>query len=63
MENIIQFNSYINMTFDELVQESNNAMKNINEQLVINLMKEFNRRLALESRSLIEQVTKYEGSL
>lgn len=63
MENIIQFNSYINMTFDELVQESNNAMKNLNEQLVINLTKEFTRRLESESRSLTEQVIKYKGSL
>ena len=45
MENVVQLNPYVNMTFDQLMEASNKALSNPTESICAALMKEFKRRL------------------
>jgi hypothetical protein len=63
MENVVQLNPYVNMTFDQLMEASNAAMKNPNEAIMSALMKEFNRRLQIEIGILSNGVNEVRGKL
>lgn len=45
MENVVQLNSYVNMTFNQLIEASNKALANPTETICTALMKELKRRL------------------
>jgi hypothetical protein len=63
MNNIIQFNPYVNLTFQELMQKSNENLSNFNPEIAIKLMNEFTRRLSLENKNLSDILQELRGNL
>lgn len=56
-DNLIKFPSkYSTLSFNELIEESNKAMKNPTQEKVAALMNEFARRLQKESAELAKSV-------